>query len=102
MGIFELAMDPSRKPIQTPNVLQPIYISTNSSRAVKPESTEAFATRLPGTEAAKIEQVIDDTSWTRADFVRRAIRYYMAKNPDHITALPPTNSLEEFVTELTE
>lgn len=66
------------------------------------EPTKAFATRLSATEAAHIEKAIDDTGWTRADFVRRAIRYYVAKNPDHIAALSPANSLEEFVTELTE
>lgn len=66
------------------------------------KSTKAFATRLPATEAAHIEKAIDDTGWTRADFVRRAIWYYVAKNPDHIAALSQADSLEEFVTELTE
>lgn len=62
----------------------------------------AFATRLPVTEAEQLEAAIDETGRTRSAFVRRAIRYYIAENPDHIAALYPEDSLERLTRELVE
>ena len=66
------------------------------------EPSEAFATRLPVTEAEQLEMAIDETGLTRSAFVRRAISYYVTENPDHIAALHPEDSLERLTRELVE
>ena len=67
---------------------------------MRSESTKAFATRLPTTEAELLEQAIDETDWTQSILVRRAVRYYISKNPDGITVLYPENSVSRFMAEL--
>lgn len=66
------------------------------------ESTKAVATRITASEAAQLEDGLEETDWTKSDFVRRAIRYYTEQNPDKIRAFYTEDSLEQFVTELTE
>ncbi|MFC5135882.1 MULTISPECIES: hypothetical protein [Haloferacaceae] len=64
--------------------------------------TKAFATRITASEAAQIEDALEDTNWTKSGFVRRTIRYYVKQNPDEIRAFYAEDSLEQFVTELVE
>jgi hypothetical protein len=69
---------------------------------VEPEPTKAFATRVTASEAAQLEDALEETDWTKSDLVRRAIQSYIERNPDDIRAFYPEGSLEEFVTELVE
>ena len=46
--------------------------------------TEAFATRLPAKEAERVVEAVQQTDWTRASLLERALRYYLAENPDDI------------------
>jgi len=69
---------------------------------VETAPTKAFATRITASEAAQIEDALEETNQTKSDFVRRAIQYYVEQNPDDIRAFYAEDSLEQFVTELTE
>ncbi|SFR97457.1 hypothetical protein SAMN05216559_1857 [Halomicrobium zhouii] len=53
---------------------------------MKTGETEAFATRLPAAEAARVRDAVDQTSLSRSDLLARALRYYVAENPDGIPA----------------
>ena len=66
------------------------------------ETTRAFATRLPISEAELLEAAVKDTNLTRAAVVRRAIEYYLKENPDRIRALFPEDSLDQLMTEMLE
>lgn len=66
------------------------------------EQTSTVATRITASEAAQLEDALEETDWTRSDFVRRAIQYYLSQNPDKLQALDAEGSLEQFVTELVE
>lgn len=46
--------------------------------------SEAFATRLPAREADQVLEAVEQTDWTRASLLERALRYYLAENPDDI------------------
>lgn len=70
------------------------------AQIVKPESTEAFATRLPTNEAERLKKAVEEAGCTEAEFLRQAIRYYIDQNPDQITAFCPEESLERFVSEV--
>jgi len=70
--------------------------------SVETEPTKAVATRIDVSEAAQLEAALEETGWTKAKFVRRAIWYYLEQNPDEILALYAEGSLERFVTELVE
>ena len=63
-------------------------------------SSKAFATRLPATEAESLDKALEETGQSKAEFVRRAIRYYVSKNPDDIMVLYPKNSVGRFMAEL--
>jgi hypothetical protein len=67
---------------------------------MRARSSEAFATRLPAQEAEQIEAAIEDTSWSKSDFVRHAIRYYVTRNPDDIPALYPDHSINRMLAEM--
>lgn len=69
---------------------------------MRSEPTKAVATRLSAAEAELLEEATAEVDWTTANLVRRAIRYYVEKNPDDIVVLHPEDSLERFVTELME
>lgn len=69
---------------------------------MRSKTSEAFATRLSNEEATMVNDAVDETGGTKADFVRRAIRYYVAENPDRIVALCPEGSMDRFWWELTE
>jgi hypothetical protein len=69
---------------------------------VESESTKAFATRVAASEAAQLEDALDETDWSKSDLVRRAIQYYVERNPDDIQAFYADGSLGEFVAELVE
>lgn len=66
------------------------------------ESTKAYATRLPNSEAELLEEAIDETGRTNSDLVRRALRHYIAENSDQIQILYPEKSRDRFVSELVE
>jgi predicted DNA-binding protein len=51
--------------------------------------SKAFATRLQTSEAEQLEAALDETGQSKAEFVRRAIQYYISRNPDEITVLYP-------------
>jgi hypothetical protein len=53
--------------------------------------TEAFATRLPAAEAARVRDAIDQTGLSRSDLLARALGYYMVENPDRIPAFRSGN-----------
>lgn len=61
---------------------------------MRSKSSEAFATRLSSEEATKVNEAIDETNETKAEFLRRAIEYYVAENPDRIVALCPEESMD--------
>lgn len=64
------------------------------------DRTKAFATRLPATEAEQVTAAIEKTDQSTAEFVRRAIRYYVSKNPDHITVLYPEHSVHRMLEDM--
>jgi len=70
--------------------------------SVETEPTKAVATRIDASEAAQLEDALEETDWTKSDFVRRAIQYYLKQNPDDLQAFYAEGSLEQFVTELVE
>lgn len=49
--------------------------------------SEAFATRLPAREAERVLEAVEQTDRTRASLLERALRYYLAENPDDIPVL---------------
>lgn len=63
-------------------------------------SSKAYATRLPATEAEQLEAALEETGLSTSELVRRAIRYYISKNPDEFTVLYPENSVSRFMAEL--
>jgi metal-responsive CopG/Arc/MetJ family transcriptional regulator len=63
-------------------------------------SSKAYTTRLPATEAEQLEAALEETDQSRSELVRRAIRYYLSKNPDEITVLYPENSVSHLMAEL--
>jgi predicted DNA-binding protein len=69
---------------------------------VESETTSAFATRLPAAEAERLDAAIKATNQSTAELLRRAIRFYMAANPDCIAALYPEGSANRFIAELEE
>mgnify|MGYP000156105922 CR=1 FL=1 len=69
---------------------------------MRSKSTVAFATRLPSSEADQLEEVKEETDWTDAALVRRALRYYVHENPDRISVLYSEDSINEFMAELLE
>jgi predicted DNA-binding protein len=70
--------------------------------SVETKPTKAVATRIDVSEAAQLEDALEETDWTKSDFVRRAIQYYIEQNPDDLRAFYAEGSLEQFVTELVE
>jgi predicted transcriptional regulator len=69
---------------------------------VESESTKAFATRVAASAAAPLEDALDERGWSKSELVRRAIQYYVERNPDDIKAFYAEGSLGEFVTEVVE
>lgn len=69
---------------------------------MRSKPSKAFATRLPAEEAQRLETVIESTGKSRAEIIRRAVRYYLAENPDEIPAVYPTGSMNRFWAELME
>lgn len=67
---------------------------------MRSHTSKAFATRLQATEAEQFEAVLEETGQSKSELVRRAIRYYVSKNPDEITILYPENSVSRFMAEL--
>jgi len=63
------------------------------------ENTKAFATRLPADEARAIEEALRETGLTKAELLRRAVRYYQRRNPDDIAALYPEGSFQRKLAE---
>ena len=63
------------------------------------EKSQAFATRLPADEAATIEQALVETDLSKAELLRRALRYYRRRNPDDIAAFYPEGSVERILAE---
>jgi len=63
-------------------------------------SSKAYATRLPSAEVEQLEEALEETEQSQSEFVRRAIRYYVSKNPDEITVFYPENSVGRFIAEL--
>jgi hypothetical protein len=48
--------------------------------------TEAFATRISNDGGERVEEAARETSLSKSDLLARALRFYMAKNPDDIAA----------------
>ena len=67
---------------------------------MRSRTSKAFATRLPATEAEQLEAAIEKTGQSKSMFVRRAIRFYVSRNPDEIAVLYPEDSVGRFMTEL--
>ena len=65
-------------------------------------TSQAFAGRLPVDEAERFKAAVEESNRTKSDLVRRAIQYYVSKNPDHLETLYPDDSLERFTLELME
>ncbi|SFR53420.1 Ribbon-helix-helix protein, copG family [Halogeometricum rufum] len=63
-------------------------------------TSRAFAGRLPVDKAELFEAAIEESDNTKSEMVRRAIQYYISKNPDRIEVLYPNDSLERFTLEL--
>lgn len=84
----------------TTNSHQSIYAPTNSAGLMETESTKAFATRLPAEEAEVLNEVVEETRLTRSALLRKAIRLYMVKNPDHATVLTPDDFTSRMMAEL--
>lgn len=63
------------------------------------KTTKAFATRLPAREAEILEEVVEEVGLTRSALVRKAIRFYMAENPDHVMVLTPSDFTSRMLAE---
>ena len=63
------------------------------------EKSQAFATRLPADEAATIERAMAETDRSKAELLRRALRYYRKRNPDDIVAFYPEGSVGRMLAE---
>jgi predicted DNA-binding protein len=64
--------------------------------------SKAFATRLPPHDAQRLGLVVEKTEETDSAVARRAIRYYLDKNPDEIPELYPADSGARFIEEMLE
>jgi predicted DNA-binding protein len=64
--------------------------------------SEAFATRLPERDAQRLEAVVKQTGETDSAVLRRAVQFYLNKNPDEIPELYPAESGARFIAELLE
>jgi predicted DNA-binding protein len=64
------------------------------------QPSKAFATRLSAAESEQLEAALKETGQSESEFVRRALRYYVSKNPDEIIALYPENSVNRFIAKL--
>jgi predicted DNA-binding protein len=60
----------------------------------------SFATRLPAEHADLAEAAIDETDTTKADFLRRAVEYYIRRNPDRVSALYSDESVQGILRDL--
>lgn len=69
---------------------------------MRSEPTKAFATRLPATEAKRLEEAVNETDLTKSTLIRQAIGFYIAENPDQIVALFPEHSAARFIAEMEE
>ena len=69
---------------------------------MRSRKSEAFATRLPPHDAQRLNAVIEKTGESDSAVVRRAIQFYLSKNPDEIPELYPENSSARFIAELLE
>ncbi|MDS0297775.1 hypothetical protein NDI76_03380 [Halogeometricum sp. S1BR25-6] len=58
------------------------------------KTSEAFAGRLPADEAALLKAAIEESAETESEIVRRALRFYIRKNPDYLKALRSPDFLE--------
>ena len=58
---------------------------------MKSRETEALATRVSVEEAEHVREVVEHTSLSKSDLLARALRYYMAANPDEIPAFRSNN-----------
>ena len=67
---------------------------------MRSQPSKAFATRLPAQEAEQIEAAVDELDWSKSEFVRQAIRYYISQNPDAIPTLYPDNSVNRLLAEM--
>jgi len=67
---------------------------------MRSQPSKAFATRLPAQEAEQIEAAVDELDWSKSEFVRQAIRYYISQNPDAIPTLYPENSVNRLLAEM--
>lgn len=54
---------------------------------MRSKPTRPFATRLPAQQADRLDAAIEETSSSTSEFLRRAIDYYIRRNPDDISAL---------------
>jgi predicted DNA-binding protein len=61
------------------------------------QNSKAFATRLPADEAERIEAAVEQTEQTKSAFIKRAVRYYVIKNPDDIAVLYPKHSIHRLL-----
>lgn len=61
---------------------------------------EAFATRLPASDADVVNAVIDETDLTDSQILRRAIRYYLRENPDNIGQLNAQEFVDQILADL--
>lgn len=86
------------KPILLPILYTPLF----TEPVMSSHSSEAFATRLPGDEAEQLNTISERTDQTRAEILRRAVRYYFAHNPDEIPELSPEGSAERPILEMME
>lgn len=59
---------------------------------MRSKPTRPFATRLPAQQADLVDAAIEETESTQSDFLRRALEYYVRRNPDDIQALYPDDS----------
>lgn len=67
---------------------------------MRSRSSKSFATRLPAKEAEQVEAAIEKLDWSKSEFVRQAIRYYISQNPDAIPTLYPEGSVNRFLAEM--
>jgi len=64
--------------------------------------TEAFATRLPAEQADQIEAAIKETETTRSDLLRRAVEYYIHRNPGDVAVFYSEGSINRLLAETGE
>ena len=64
------------------------------------DSSVVFAGRVPNETAEMLTQAVEEGFDCNSDLVVRALRYYIAENPDRLQAFQPADSEKDLLAEI--